>query len=186
VKLLLASLTRLAVGTTRVARQIIDLLRTSNPPGYYLVADTAFPRGAHEQDVPDRIRAPLKAGDRVPHSLVERGPIMRFNRQLLSYRQTSEWGMRSLQGPSGRLRVPLPVSDVEFRIKLLENIARMNEVRTRCVGINQILNVYQPIWQGSEDSRLWNGFEGILFSEIRAVIGCLVFTVLLGSEYILK
>lgn len=118
--------------------------------------------------MPDRIRAPLKAGDRVPHNLVEREPIMRFNRQLLSYRQTSEWGMRSLQGSSGRLRVPLPVSDLEYRLKLLENIVRMNQVRTRCVGINQILNVYQPIWQESEDSRLWNGFERMLFGEIRA------------------
>jgi hypothetical protein len=32
-----------------------------------------------------------------------------FDRELLSYRQTAEWGMPGLQGSFGRLRIPLEI-----------------------------------------------------------------------------
>ncbi|CAA7259158.1 unnamed protein product [Cyclocybe aegerita] len=46
-----------------VARPIFERLRTRTPPGYYLIADTAFPCGT--QSIAGRIRAPLKAGQAV-------------------------------------------------------------------------------------------------------------------------
>lgn len=139
------------------------------PEGYYIVADTAFPRGPRAVD--GRIRTPPKAGDRLPSNDEERDHLMRFNNQLLSYRQTAEWGMRVLQGSFGRLRVPLPCStddeDKEIRNEILELCFRLSNVRARCVGINQIRQVYMPIWRESEDAQLWDDLGGMLFGEIR-------------------
>ncbi len=92
---------------SRVAKQIYEKLRTQTPNGFYLVADTAFPRGTDQ--IAGRIRAPVKDGTRLPADNQERQQLMAFDRQLLSYRQTAEWGNRGLQGSFGRLRVPLPV-----------------------------------------------------------------------------
>ncbi|KAK7685815.1 hypothetical protein QCA50_011161 [Cerrena zonata] len=50
---------------SRVAMPIYNRLRDRTPNGYYLVADTAFPRGT--ASVEGRIRAPIKAGQKLPH-----------------------------------------------------------------------------------------------------------------------
>ncbi|KAJ7653534.1 hypothetical protein DFH06DRAFT_1133698 [Mycena polygramma] len=44
---------------SRIARPIYEKLRTRTPEGFYLVADTAFPRGAKQ--IEGRIRAPIKS-----------------------------------------------------------------------------------------------------------------------------
>ena len=92
---------------------------------------------------------------------------MAFNRQLLSYRQTAEWGMRMLQGSFGRLCIPLPISSTSARVWLLENAVRLANVRTQKVGINQICTVYMNIWRTSEDDRLWLDLGNVLFGDIR-------------------
>jgi hypothetical protein len=66
-----------------VARGIYEKLRTQTPEGYYLVTDTAFPRGTDQ--IAGRIRAPLKQGQCLPADLVERNCIASFDRQLLSF-----------------------------------------------------------------------------------------------------
>ena len=71
-----------------VAQPIFDKLRTKIPEDYYLVADTAFPRGA--QSIDGKICAPLKSGEQVPADPVLRLHLLAVNRQLLSYRQTAE------------------------------------------------------------------------------------------------
>lgn len=123
---------------SRVARTIYEALWNKPPPGFFLIADTAFPRGARELNAPDRIKAPLKAGDRVPLEPVAQAEALKYNCQLLTYRQTAEWGMRDYQGSFPRLRLPLPVSDVPWRQDLLENMSRMHQLRVRRVGVNQI------------------------------------------------
>ena len=142
------------------------MLSEKLPVGYYLVSDTAFPQGAGR--CPGKIRAPLQAGSNLPDDPDELSHVLAFNRQLLSFRQSVEWGMRSLQGAFGRLRVPLPIEDLQFRQDLLEICIRLHNVRVRCVGINQILNVYQPIWAPVEEAWLWSEFERLTFGEIRA------------------
>ncbi|KAF9564958.1 hypothetical protein CPC08DRAFT_741246 [Agrocybe pediades] len=52
-----------------VARSIYDQLKDV-PEGYYLVADTAFPRGTASID--GKIQAPLKSGQRIPANPVDR------------------------------------------------------------------------------------------------------------------
>lgn len=150
---------------SRVAQPIYEKLRIATPEGYYLVTDTAFPRGTDQ--IRGRIRAPMKQGDRLPADPTERWNIEQFDRQLLSFRQSAEWGMRSLQGSFGRLRVPLEVAFVDSRGDLLEICVRLQNLRTRLVGINQIRSVYLPTWKANEQEEIWQSFETMLFSEQR-------------------
>lgn len=147
---------------SRIARPIYEQLRDRTPEGFYLVADTAFPRGTRE--VEGRIRTALKEGERLPEDPQERDQRLAYDRELLSYRQTAEWGMRAVQGVFGRLRIPLEANDDEGRANLLETCMRLANVRTKRVGINQIRNVYIPIWQG-EDDHLYNDMEALLYGE---------------------
>lgn len=150
----------------RVARPIFKKLRDQTPEGYYLVTDTAFPRGTSQ--IQGRIRAPLKAGSTLPADPVERAAVKAFDRQLLSYRQTAEWGNRGIQGTFGRLRVPLPINYTDHRADLLEGCIRLFNVRTRRVGLNQIRTVYMPIWNATKEQEdIWNHFEDMLFSTQR-------------------
>jgi len=150
----------------RVARPIYEKLRTSTPEGYYLVTDTAFPRGTDQ--IAGRIHAPMKSGTRLPADPQRRAEVMAQDRQLLSFRQSAEWGMRGLQGSFGRLRVPLEINHTDRRGDVLETTSRLFQVRARRVGINQIRNVYMPTWIDGEDQRaIWNDFENILFKDQR-------------------
>jgi hypothetical protein len=148
-----------------IARPIFNILRTKVPDGYFLVADTAFPRGP--DSIAGKICAPLKSGDRLPGDPVQCQDLLAYNWQLLSYRQTAEWGMRTLQGAFGRLRVPLPISSENHRHHRIEICARLSNVRARCVGISQIQSVYMPIWRASEDDSLWLELGDMLFGDIR-------------------
>ena len=130
------------------------------------MSDTAFPQGAGR--CPGKIRAPLQAGSNLPSDLDELAHVLTFNRQLLLFQQSVEWGMRSLRGAFGRLHVPLPIEDLPFRQDLLEICIRLHNVRVRCVGISQIRNVYQPIWTPVEEVWLWSEFERLTFGQIRA------------------
>lgn len=150
---------------SRVARPIYEKLRAQTPQGYYLVTDTAFPRGTDQ--IAGRIRAPMKDGTHLPLNRLERERLLQEDRQLLSYRQTAEWGMRTIQGTFGRLRVPLQIAYHEIRGDLLETCARLFNLRARDVGINQIRSVYMPIWREDEPEELWMTFESTLFSTQR-------------------
>lgn len=74
-----------------------------------------------------------------------------FDRELLSYRQTAEWGMRGLQGSFGRLRIPLEIGRNDQRGNLIETCVRLNNLRAECVGINQIRAVYMPLWKQTQE-----------------------------------
>jgi hypothetical protein len=151
---------------SRVAKGLYEKLCTQTPEGFYLVTDTAFPQGTDA--VAGRIRCPMTQGARLPADPLAQKHALAFNRQLLSFRQTAKWGMRGLQGSFGRLRVPLEVNYSERRSDLLEICVRLFNLRTRLVGINQIRNVYMPIWRADEQDELWEQFETMLFSEQRS------------------
>ena len=150
---------------SRVARPIYEKLRLRTPEGYYLVTDTAFPRGSNQ--IAGRIKAPMKSGTRLPVDHAERENVMQHDRQLLSFRQTAEWGMRTMQGSFGRLRVPLPINNGDLRSDILECVSRLFNLRARTIGHNQIRTVYMPIWKGGEQEELWETFKNMLFSEQR-------------------
>ena len=149
---------------SRVARPLYDTLAETLPVGRYFVADTAFPQGTGR--CPGKIRTPLNAGSALPDDPEELSQVVTFNRQLISYRQSVEWGMRALEGSFGHLHIPLPIGDVVFRQDLLEVCARLHNVRVCSVGISQILNVYQPMWAPVGDAWLWSQFERATFGEV--------------------
>ncbi len=109
-----------------VARPIFARLKNEVPDGYFLIADTAFPRGT--SSIAGKIKAPVKAGKYIPAACNEQEAVLAFNRQLLSYRQTAEWGMQTLQESFGRLRVPLPIESVDARRQLIETCIRLNNL----------------------------------------------------------
>jgi DDE superfamily endonuclease len=148
---------------SRVAQPIYQRLQSQTPQGFYLVADTAFPRGT--ASINGRIKAPLKAGQAIHGTTAEITEAVRFNRELLSYRQTAEWGNHGLQGSFGRLRVPLEVTSKKRRGDILETCIRAFTLRTQWMGINQITSVY--LGDDQSERHIWSNFENILFADQR-------------------
>ena len=109
----------------------------------------------------------MKAGQRLPRNQRERDAVLARDRQLLSFRQTAEWGMRQLRGGFGRLRLPLDINDNVGRRNLLEVCIRSMNLRVRRVGISEIRNVYFQVWQEDEDADIWNDLENVVFGEVR-------------------
>jgi hypothetical protein len=73
---------------SRIARPIYEKLRARTPDGFYLVADTAFPRGVKQ--IEGKICAPIKSGQRMQGKINEIQERIAFDTELLSYRQTAE------------------------------------------------------------------------------------------------
>jgi hypothetical protein len=145
-----------------VAEDIYHQLHLKTPAGFYLVADSAFPRGGQELD--GRIKVPLKAGQRIEGSPEELRELLQFNRELLSFRQTAEWGNRGLQGSFGRLRVPLPIKFVERRSDIIEVCMCAFCLCTKLIGFNQIKSVY--VGEGNrEDEQTLSALENIFFAD---------------------
>lgn len=151
---------------SRVAQPIYEKLLNKTPDGFYLVADTAFPRGT--VDIEGRIMAPIKTGQRMRGTDEEIEERFAYDRELLSYRQTAEWGMRSIQGSFGRLCLPLQINDKNARGDLIEICFRLHNLRTRRIGYNEIEKVYMPEWKKtSDDEEIWNHFEEMVFGDQR-------------------
>lgn len=128
------------------------------------MADSAFAQGTLL--IEGKIQAPIKVNTVVPSDPHELKALLDFNHQLLSYHQTAKWGMRTMQGSFGRLRVPLDINDEISQQALLETCIRLNNIRAHCVGINQIHSVYMPVWRASEDNRLWENLGNVLYKDI--------------------
>ena len=149
----------------RVAHTLYERLRSRTPDGFYLVADTAFPRTG---TMKDRIRTASKSTDKPPANRADALKLNALNRQLLSYRQAAEWGMREIRGSFGRLRIPLPIENTSLRRKLLKLAGKMHQLRVRRVGISHIMNTYMPIWKdGIENIDVWENWEKMLFRDMR-------------------
>jgi len=147
-----------------VMRPIFEQLRTEIPDGFYLVSDTAFPRGT--TSIEGKICAPLKSGQQITAEPVAQEYTLAFNRQLLSYHQTAKWGMCTIQGSFGRLWVPLKISSERQCSRLIEICLHLTNVCACCVGISQIRNVYMPIWRALEDEQLWLNLGDMVFWDI--------------------
>ncbi|KAF8578723.1 hypothetical protein K439DRAFT_1648714 [Ramaria rubella] len=145
---------------SRIACPIYDQLIRGTQDGHYLVADTAFPRGTSH-----KIKAALKSRERLPRSLSARQERLALDRELLSYHQTAEWGMRSLQGGFGWLCVPLHV-DANQCLRLLRVVTRAFNLRVRRVGISQIHAVYCDIWHQAEGDAMWTDFASMVLGDI--------------------
>ncbi|TFK59608.1 hypothetical protein BDN72DRAFT_873026 [Pluteus cervinus] len=143
---------------SHVAQPIYKKLHSDTPDGYFLVADTAFPHG--DQSIAGRIQTSMKAGTVLPEGDLDR--------ELISFRQTCEWGNQTLQGCFRRLCVLLSCENESFRADVLECCVRLFNLRTRRIGLNEIRTVYTSAWkEGAEQERIWAGFRDMLFKDQR-------------------
>ncbi|KZT55346.1 hypothetical protein CALCODRAFT_437298 [Calocera cornea HHB12733] len=144
----------------KVSSGIYTQLEERTPDDFYLAADTAFPH--NRGSLKSKIRTPVKSGSRTTRE------HLRFLDQLVSFRQSAEWGMRAIQGSFGRLRLPLDANDAHARHSLLETVFRLHQIRVRLVGINQLRNVYEPIWtETKEQKQVWGSLRDMFFPDIR-------------------
>ncbi|CAE6417110.1 unnamed protein product [Rhizoctonia solani] len=128
---------------SNVACQIYTLLREKTPNGFFLLADSAFPRlGAGDAQ---KIKVPLKKNAVLPGDNQEMRRKKQESREVITARQAVEWGMRSIQGCFSRLYMPLDAHNAEGRARLLQICMRLHNVRTERVKTNQIKTVYMPI-----------------------------------------
>ena len=67
-----------------------------------------------------------------------------MNREATSMRQSSEWGMRALQSSFPRLKDRMIYEEMGERKIILKMMVLLFNLRSRRVGINQILNTYMP------------------------------------------
>ncbi|KZT62719.1 hypothetical protein CALCODRAFT_425918 [Calocera cornea HHB12733] len=145
---------------SRVSSAIYAKLEENTPEDFYLAADTAFPH--NRNSIKTKIKTPVKSGTRTTRE------HLLFLDQLVSFRQSAEWGMRAIQGSFGRLRLPLDANDPAARRTLLETVFRLHQIRVRLVGINQLRNVYEPIWtETSEQKQVWGSLREMFFPDIR-------------------
>ena len=128
-----------------MAYPIYQQLLDDTPDGFYLISDTAFPYGT--ADINGQIVAPAKSGQVFRGTQAEIEEKYLFDHEVVSYRQTAEWGMRSIQGSFGWLRLPLPINDDDYRANLLEICFRLHNLHTWRIGRNQIQSVYMPEWR---------------------------------------
>ncbi|KIJ43451.1 hypothetical protein M422DRAFT_60318 [Sphaerobolus stellatus SS14] len=131
---------------SHVAKSIYQNLHDHTSDGYYLVADTAFPCGTEQID--RKIKAPLKSGQWLPLDTQGLNQLLHLNRQLLSYCQMAEWGMCALQGSFSCLRLSLDANN------------------NQALEINQIKNVYEPIFKEAEGADMWEGFENMMYGTV--------------------
>ncbi|EUC60429.1 DDE family endonuclease, partial [Rhizoctonia solani AG-3 Rhs1AP] len=149
---------------SRTAANVYEQLRTRTPNGYFLIADSAFPRvGA---DLAGKIKTPLKERARLADDPDEAAQQIEYSNSITLARQPAEWGMRALQGAYGRLRMPLDINNPIGRRVLLETCLRLHNLRTQLIGINQIKRVYMPEW-GSETEHFLNELHSTFFPNIR-------------------
>ena len=76
------------------------------------------------------VTAPIKTGQRIRGTTAEIEERFTYDRKLLSYCQTAEWGMRSIQDSFGRLCLPLQIINKDERADLLEICFRLHNLRT--------------------------------------------------------
>ena len=103
---------------SHVAQPFYRKLELDTTDGFYVVADTAFPRGT--QSIAGKIQAPVKTGQCMKGTAEQIEERFAFDQEILSYCQTAEWGNCALQGSFGCLQIPLKINDSQRRGDLIE------------------------------------------------------------------
>jgi hypothetical protein len=77
----------------------------------------------------------------IPPTLTNAAALLHSVRSWFQPDNPAEWGMRCLQGSFGRLRIPMPADDAEYRYRLLEVCCRLHNVRTCLLRVGSPANV---------------------------------------------
>ena len=105
---------------------------------YKICVDQGFPRSGIFQD---KFVGPLSRKARRRLSPVLRKAVLVMHNKYVSLRQSSEWGMRGLQGTFSRLKSRL-TSEKNKRHLLIYSIFLLSNFRIEFAGLNQIATVF--------------------------------------------
>ena len=120
-----------------VAEPLKQLIVDMDVP-YKICVDQGFPRSGVLQD---KFVGPLSKKARRQLSPILRKAILEIHNKYVSLRQSSEWGMRGLQGTFSRLKARLS-SDKFKRSLLIYSILLLSNFRIEFAGLNQIATVF--------------------------------------------
>mgnify|MGYP003386608260 CR=1 FL=1 len=112
-------------------------------PGFSCAVDQGFPRSGEMEGV---FIGPISTKKRKTLHPIIRKETLKLHNTYVSLRQSSEWGMRALQGTFPRLKSRL-CSDSHRRGDIIESIVLLHNFRTNKVGFNQIQTVFNPHYQ---------------------------------------
>jgi DDE superfamily endonuclease len=110
---------------------------------YKICVDQGFPRSG---DLFDKFVGPMSQRTRNNIAPLLRRAILQRHNLYVSLRQSSEWGMRALQGTFSRLKARLP-SNKSKRKYIIGSIVFLHNFRTEYVGLNQIATVFNPLYE---------------------------------------
>lgn len=122
------SKTTTSLGLTRALQQF--------PTNLWIATDTAFPASPH-------VRRKLTENETATLSTQDANDAELLGSVLSRVRCGSEWGNGGMDKCFQILTQPLPCRRDKWRAMLLEVIARLWNVRTRCMGVNQIATVFR-------------------------------------------
>ena len=105
---------------------------------YKICVDQGFPRSGAFQD---KFVGPLSSKARRRLSPILRKVILELHNKYVSLRQSSEWGIRGLQGTFSRLKARL-TSDSKKRHTVIYSIILLSNFRIEYAGLNQIATVF--------------------------------------------
>ena len=112
------------------------------PFPFKLVADSAFPC---KNQFRDKILSVPKRNT-VDYANETNDPAAQIRNAIVTkHRQPAEWGMRTIQGGFGRLKVKVSADSVK-RARLFIIVWHLHNFRTRTVGLNQTATVYKNLW----------------------------------------
>ena len=110
---------------------------------FKLCIDQGFPRSGK---LFNKFIGPMSSTTRRKIAPCLRKRLLVKHNKYVSLRQSSEWGMRALQGTFSRLKSRL-TSNKEKRRKIILSIVLLHNFRTHYVGLNQIATVFNPLYQ---------------------------------------
>lgn len=110
---------------------------------FALCVDQGFPRSG---ELYGKFVGPIDEKTRENLSPILKSRLLREHNKCVSLRQSSEWGMRALQGSFSRLKSRL-TSNTRKRSQIIECIALLHNFRTSHEGLNQIATVFNPEYE---------------------------------------
>jgi len=109
-----------------------------NIGAFKICVDQGFPRSG---DLLDKFVGPISRRNLPKLPTETRREILRRHNTYVSLRQSSEWGMRSLQGTFTRMKSRLTSNKTKRKL-ILTVIILLHNFRTDVVGLNQIATVF--------------------------------------------
>ena len=127
---------------SQVAVGLINVVLEHIGP-YKICLDQGFPRSG---DMFDKFVGPMSQRTRDNLAPAMRQMLLQRHNMYVSLRQSSEWGMRALQGTFTRLKSRLTSNKLK-RKYIIGSILLLHNFRTHYVGLNQIATVFNPLYE---------------------------------------